>query len=139
MKVISKKLTRKILEMLRKVAEVADNDEDDEFGEALKGGCFEDDANRSKLLKLLRFQTSSSDGKLVSLQSYVDRMPEHQKKIYFVSGDDVKAMLKTPHMQMFNKKKIEVLLFTGQNDEHVIQKAQNFEGKHFASVHKDDI
>merc|ERR1719207_94852 len=128
--------------MLRKVSEVAEKDDDEEddkleeekkkeektekedpylpiweqFGEALKWGCFEDDANRGKLMKLLRFQSSSSDGKLISLQSYVDRMPENQKKIYYISGDDTKAMLKNPSMQMFNKKKIEVLLLTGNND-----------------------
>jgi len=175
MKVISKKLTRKILDMLRKVADKAEqeakeNDEEDkedkddeeknededkddkkgdkkdkylevyeQFGEALKWGAFEDDANRGKVMKLLRFKTSKSDGKLVSLQSYVDNMPESQSKIYFISGDDEAVMLKSPSMQMFNKKKVEVMLLTGPHDEHVIQKAGDFDGKTFASVQKDGL
>jgi len=180
MKVISKKLTRKILDMLRKVADKAaedqkekdeDKEEDDDenkseedkedeedkkekeeedkkdayleiyeqFGEALKWGAFEDDANRGKIMKLLRFKTSHSDGKLVSLQSVLDKMPEGQKKIYYISGDDTTVMLKSPSMQMFNKKNIEVLLLDGPNDEHVISKAGDFDGKSFASVQKDGL
>jgi len=175
MKVISKKLTRKILDMLKKISDKSEEEDDEEeeetteeevldtddsksdkqkkqeksddeylkiwneFGEALKWGTFEDDANRNKLMKLLRFQTSKSDGKFVSLQSVVKNMKDSQKKIYFISGDDTKAMLKNPSMQMFNKKGVEVLLLTGNNDEHVIQRANEFEGKQFASVQKAGI
>jgi len=111
----------------------------EQFGEALKWGAFEDDANRGKIMKLLRFKTSHSDGKLVSLQNVLDKMPEGQKKIYYISGDDTSVMLKSPSMQMFNKKNVEVLLLDGANDEHVISKAGDFDGKSFASVQKDGL
>ena len=65
-------------------------------------------------------------------------MKEGQQKIYYMAGDDPKTMLKSPLMQLFNKKKVEVLLLTGLNDEHVIQRATTFEGKNFASIQKNE-
>jgi heat shock protein beta len=167
MKVISKKLVRKILELLKKLAKTAkpaekgDDDEAEEeegdkkedkkdgesdydvffkeFGKNMKMGCYEDDANRSKLAKLLRFYSTKSEDKTIFLDQYLDRMPESQDSIYFMSGDSLDVMRKAPALQMFTKKDIEVLMFEDQLDEPCIQKLSDYEGKKFVSIQKADV
>merc|ERR1712146_716082 len=78
-----------------------------EFAKNLKMGCYEDDSNRSKLSKLLRFTTSKSEGKEISLDKYLDRMAESQESIYYMSGDSMDVMLKAPALQIFKKKEEE--------------------------------
>merc|ERR1712110_825605 len=119
MKVISKKLVRKVLELMKKLAKEGDGDEDDEdkaddkekeekkdkkdeestwskfwkeFNKNLKMGCYEDDSNRSKLSKLLLFTTTKSEGKDINLDKYLDRMQESQESIYYMSGDSLDVM-----------------------------------------------
>merc|ERR1712118_268531 len=150
MKVISKKLVRKILELMKKLAkeeDSGDEDEDEEkedkedeeeekekkdkkdeesgwakfykeFAKNLKMGCYEDDSNRSKLSKLLRFQTSKSEGKEISLDKYLDRMAESQESIYYMSGESLDIIAKAPTMQIFKKKELEVLMLSDHLDEH---------------------
>merc|ERR1712188_209248 len=126
MKVISKKLVRKVLELMKKLAKEEDSGDDEdeekddeeekeekeekkddeekkdkadeestwskfykEFNKNLKMGCYEDDSNRSKLSKLLRFTTSKSEGKDISLDKYLDRMAESQESIYYMSGESL--------------------------------------------------
>merc|ERR1739844_650586 len=132
MKVISKKLVRKVLELMKKLAKEEDSGEDDEdeedeegekkedeekkdkedeegtwskfwkeFNKNLKMGCYEDDSNRSKLSKLLRFRTTKSEDKEVSLDKYLDRMQESQESIYYMSGDSMDVMKKAPSLQVF--------------------------------------
>merc|ERR1719497_243702 len=72
-----------------------------EFNKNLKMGCTEDDSNRSKLSKLLRFRTTKSDDKEISLDKYLDRMQESQESIYFMSGDSFDTMKKAPALQVF--------------------------------------
>merc|ERR1711937_106681 len=163
MKVISKKLVRKILELMKKLAkeeDSGDEDEDEEkedkedeeeekerkeekkdkkdeesgwskfykeFAKNLKMGCYEDDSNRSKLSKLLRFQTSKSEGKDISLDKYLDRMAESQESIYYMSGESLDIMAKAPAMQIFKKKDLEVLMLS------------DYEGKKFVSIQKADV
>merc|ERR1712182_46406 len=79
-----------------------------EFAKNLKMGCYEDDSNRSKLSKLLRFQTSKSEGKEISLDKYLDRMAESQESIYYMSGESLDIMGKAPAMQIFKKKDLEI-------------------------------
>merc|ERR1712039_550886 len=123
MKVISKKLVRKVLELMKKLAkeEESGDDEDEEkddeekkdkadeegtwskfwkeFNKNLKMGCYEDDSNRSKLSKLLRFASTKSEGKEISLDKYLDRMQESQESIYYMSGDSIETMKKAPALQ----------------------------------------
>jgi len=172
MKVISKKLVRKVLEMLKKLAKEdekesdddEDKDDDDkeekedktpgkktddeesdwtkfygEFSKNLKMGCYEDDANRSKIAKLLRFATTKSDDKEVPLDKYLDRMQDNQESIYYMSGDSLEIMKKSPSLQIFSKKDIEVLLLSDHLDESCIQKLADYEGKKFVSIQKSDI
>merc|ERR1719450_566112 len=156
MKVISKKLVRKVLELMKKLAEKEEKKEDDEekkekkkddeegtftkfykeFNKNLKMGCYEDDSNRSKLSKLLRFMTTKSDGKEISLDKYLDRMQESQESIYFMSGESVEVMQKAPSLQIFKKKDLEVLMLSDHLDEPCLQKLADYEGKKFVSIQK---
>merc|ERR1712176_893509 len=89
-----------------------------EFNKNLKMGCYEDDSNRSKISKLLRFKTTKSEDKEVSLDKYLDRMAESQESIYFLSGDSIDTMKKAPALQIFKKKDLEVLMLDDHLDEH---------------------
>merc|ERR1711975_90908 len=102
-------------------------------------GCYEDDSNRSKLSKLLRFQTSKSEGSTISLDKYLDRMAESQESIYYMSGDSLDIMAKAPAMQIFKKKDLEVLMLSDHLDEPCIQKLADYEGKKFVSIQKADV
>merc|ERR1711870_115757 len=168
MKVISKKLVRKVLELMKKLAEKDDEEEkeekkDDEktdegeekkdkkdeestwakfykeFNKNLKMGCYEDDSNRSKISKLLRFISTKSEDKEISLDKYLDRMQESQESIYYMSGDSLDIMKKAPSLQVFKKKDIEVLMLADHLDEPCIQKLADYEGKKFVSIQKADV
>merc|ERR1712242_543036 len=174
MKVISKKLVRKVLELMKKLAKEEESGDDDdeekegddekkeekadeekkdkkdddekswtkfwkEFNKNLKMGCYEDDSNRSKLSKLLRFTTTKSEGKEISLDKYLDRMQEIQESIYYMSGDSLETMQKAPNMQVFKKKDLEVLMLSDHLDEPCLQKLADYEGKKFVSIQKADV
>merc|ERR1712063_10363 len=164
MKVISKKLVRKVLELMKKLAKEDDSGDDDdeekddedeeekeeneestwakfykEFNKNLKMGCYEDDSNRSKLSKLLRFKSTKSEDKDVSLDKYLDRMAESQESIYYMSGESMETMLKAPALQIFKKKDLEVLMLSDHLDEPCIQKLADYEGKKFVSIQKADV
>jgi len=102
-------------------------------------GCYEDDSNRSKISKLLRFTTTKSEEKDISLDKYLDRMQESQESIYYMSGDSLEVMKKAPALQMFKKKDIEVLMLSDHLDEPCIQKLADYEGKKFVSIQKADV
>merc|ERR1712070_1236260 len=175
MKVISKKLVRKVLELMKKLAKEEDSGDDDEeekddeeeekekeekkddeekkdkkdeestwakfykeFAKNLKMGCYEDDSNRSKISKLLRFTTTKSD-KDISLDKYLDRMAESQESIYYMAGESMDVMTKSPNLQIFKKKDLEVLMLTDHLDESCIQKLADYEGKKFVSIQKADV
>merc|ERR1712060_275220 len=110
-----------------------------EFNKNLKMGCYEDDSNRSKLSKLLRFHSTKSEEKEISLDKYLDRMQESQESIYFMSGDSIDTMKKAPSLQIFKKKDIEVLMLPDHLDEPCLQKLSDYEGKKFVSIQKADV
>merc|ERR1712029_423610 len=110
-----------------------------EFNKNLKMGCYEDDSNRSKLSKLLRFVSTKSEDKDISLDKYLDRMQESQESIYYMSGDNLEVMKKAPSLQVFKKKDIEVLMLADHLDEPCIQKLADYEGKKFVSIQKADV
>merc|ERR1719337_630468 len=161
MKVISKKLVRKVLELMKKLAKEEDSGEKDEeekeekkdkkdeestwekfykeFNKNLKMGCYEDDSNRSKISKLLRFHSTKSEDKDISLDKYLDRMQESQESIYYMSGESLDVMKKSPALQIFKKKDLEVLMLSDHLDEPCIQKLADYEGKKFVSIQKADV
>merc|ERR1712183_888519 len=110
-----------------------------EFNKNLKMGCYEDDSNRSKLSKLLRFVSTKSEEKDISLDKYLDWIQESQESIYYMSGDSMEVMKKAPALQVFKKKDIEVLMLSDHLDEPCIQKLADYEGKKFVSIQKADV
>lgn len=112
-----------------------------EFGQVLKEGVGEDYANRERIAKLLRFVTTQSDTEepTVSLETYVQRMKEGQEKIYYVTADSLKAAKNSPHLEVFRKKGIEVLLLSDRVDEWLVTNLSEFEGKPLQSVAKGGL
>merc|ERR1712137_978442 len=91
------------------------------------------------LSKLLRFVTTKSEGKQISLDKYLDRMQETQESIYYMSGDSMDVMKKAPSLQVFTKKDLEVLMLDDHLDEPCLQKLADYEGKKFVSIQKADV
>lgn len=112
-----------------------------EFGNVLKEGPAEDFANRDRIGKLLRFSSTHADSKDqdVSFDDYVSRMKPNQKKIYYITADNVNAAKSSPHLEVFRKNNIEVLLLTDRIDEWVVGHLPEYEGKPFQSVAKGDL
>jgi molecular chaperone HtpG len=112
-----------------------------EFGQVLKEGPAEDHANRERILKLMRFastQTGNSD-ETVSLEDYLGRMQEGQDKIYYLVADSYNAAKNSPHLEIFRKKGIEVLLLTDRIDEWMMSHIFDFDGKSFQDVTKGEL
>ncbi|MFC3907598.1 molecular chaperone HtpG [Legionella dresdenensis] len=112
-----------------------------EFGQVLKEGPVEDFANREAIAKLLRFSTTSSNSEEqnVSLTDYVSRMKEGQDKIYYVTAASYNAAKNSPHLEIFKKKGIEVLLLSDRIDEWLVGYLSEFEGKKLQSISKGKI
>lgn len=110
-----------------------------EFGTVLKEGPAEDFANRNRIANLLRFSSSNEDKQTVSLADYAARMKPQQKKIYYITADNINAAKSSPHLEIFRKNNIEVLLLTDKIDEWVVGHLPEFEGKPLQSVAKGDL
>jgi len=136
--------TKKVLGMLEKIAK---NDPEkyqkfwQEFGRVLKEGPGEDFANREKIGKLLRFATTNSDAEEqnVSLDDYIGRMQEGQDKIYYIAADSHAAAKNSPHLEIFRKKGIEVLLLSDRVDEWLTAHLMEYDGKKLQSVAKGEL
>ncbi|XP_017261637.1 endoplasmin [Kryptolebias marmoratus] len=140
LKVIRKKLVRKTLDMIKKIAEEQYNEKFwKEFGTNIKLGVIEDHSNRTRLAKLLRFQTSHSETTLASLEQYVERMKEKQDKIYFMAGTSKKEAESSPFVERLLKKGYEVIYLTEPVDEYCIQALPEFDGKRFQNVAKEGV
>lgn len=136
-------LTKRVLQMLEKLAkEDAEKYQTfwQQFGLVLKEGPAEDGGNREAIAKLLRFATTQSDSsaQTVSLEEYVGRMVEGQEKIYYITADSYAAAKSSPHLELFRKKGIEVLLLSDRIDEWMMSYLTEFDGKSFQSVSKAD-
>ncbi|XP_048356305.1 endoplasmin isoform X1 [Sphaerodactylus townsendi] len=140
LKVIRKKLVRKTLDMIKKIAEEKYNDTFwKEFGTNIKLGVIEDHSNRTRLAKLLRFQSSHDESKLTSLDQYVERMKEKQDKIYFMAGSSRKEAESSPFVERLLKKGYEVIYLTEPVDEYCIQALPEFDNKRFQNVAKEGV
>ncbi|MFT8210708.1 MAG: molecular chaperone HtpG [Symbiopectobacterium sp.] len=136
-------LTKRVLQMLEKLAK--DDAEKyqtfwQQFGLVLKEGPAEDGGNREAIAKLLRFASTHDDSsaQTVSLEEYVSRMVEGQEKIYYITADSYAAAKSSPHLELFRKKGIEVLLLSDRIDEWMMSYLTEFDGKSFQSVSKAD-
>jgi heat shock protein 90kDa beta len=162
LKTIKKKLVRKALDMIRKLAEEGQDDDDDEeaavaaddsadeeetkydkfwknYGKAIKLGIIEDASNRTRLAKLMRFYTSKSPTKLVSLEQYVERMKPGQKSIYYLAGESREALEKSPFLEKLLHKDLEVIYFTDPIDEYTMQNLTEFDDFKFSNASKEDL
>ncbi|KAL3640991.1 heat shock protein 90 [Castilleja foliolosa] len=163
LKTIKKKLIRKALDMIRKLAEEdpeESNGEDkkeveessennekkgqytkfwNEFGKSIKLGIIEDATNRNRLAKLLRFETSKSDGKLTSLDQYISRMKSGQKDIFYITGTSKEQLEKSPFLERLTKKNYEVIFFTDPVDEYLMQYLMDYEDMKFQNVSKEGL
>ena len=147
-KVIRDGSTKRVLSMLEELAnseEQADKDKYAsfwaEFGQVLKEGIGEDHANKERIAKLLRFASThnDSDTQTVSFADYVARMKEGQTKIFYATGETYNAAKNSPHLEIFRKKGIEVLLLTDRVDEWMLSFLEDFDGKELSSVAKGDL
>merc|ERR1712151_1350048 len=111
----------------------------EQFGKSIKLGLVEDSSNRTKLSKLLRFKTSKSDGKWVSLEQYVANMKEDQEYIYYISGESMEAVENSPFLEQCKQRNLEVLFLTEPIDEYAVQNLTEFDGKRLMSVTKEGL
>ncbi|GAV56745.1 HSP90 domain-containing protein/HATPase_c_3 domain-containing protein [Cephalotus follicularis] len=163
LKTIKKKLIRKALDMIRKIVDEdpdesnekdktdveksSDSDEKrgqytkfwNEFGKSIKLGIIEDAANRNRLAKLLRFESTKSDGKLTSLDQYISRMKSGQKDILYITGTSKEQLEKSPFLERLVKKNYEVIFFTDPVDEYLMQYLMDYEDKKFQNVSKEGL
>lgn len=162
LKTIKKKLIRKALDMIRRLAEEDPDESTDkekkeetssdvdekrgqytkfwnEFGKSIKLGIIEDATNRNRLSKLLRFETTKSEGKLTSLDQYISRMKAGQKDIFYITGTSKEQLENSPFLERLKKKNFEVIFFTDPVDEYLMQYLMDYEDKKFQNVSKEGL
>ena len=147
-KVIREGSTKRVLGMLEELANADEQEKKDkyanfwkEFGPVLKEGIGEDSTNKERIAKLLRFASTQNDTDVqnVSFADYASRMKEGQDKIYYVTADTWMAAKNSPHLEIFRKKSVEVLLLTERVDEWMLSFLNEFDGKALVSVAKGDL
>ena len=147
-KVIREGSTKRVLSMLEELADSDEQEKKDkyvsfwkEFGQVLKEGIGEDSSNKERIAKLIRFASThnDNDGQTTSFAEYVSRMKEGQDKIYYATGESYAAAKNSPHLEIFRKKGVEVLLLTDRVDEWMLSFLNDFEGKSLVSVAKGDL
>jgi len=147
-KIIRESSTKRVLSMLEDLANSDDEVKKEkyrtfwtQFGQVLKEGIGEDQPNQERILKLLRFASTHADSadQTVSLAEYISRMKEGQDKIYYVTGDTFNAAKNSPHLEIFRKKGVEVLLLSDRVDEWMLSFFTEFDGKHMTSVAKGGL
>ncbi|MGA1868292.1 MAG: molecular chaperone HtpG [bacterium] len=136
---IKKNLLKKIFDLLANMEKEKYKQFYSEFGEIFKLGIHTDYENKDKIAHLLRYKTTKSDGKLVSLKEYIAQMKPDQKEIYYITGDSLSSLQNSPHLEQLKEKDFEILLMTDPVDEWVVQSLTEYEGKKLKSAEKGDL
>jgi len=142
MDAMKKGATKRVLGLLEELAK--DKPEDyatfwSEFGNCIKEGVIEDSANSDKIASLLRFATTENDEQSVSLADYVSRMKEGQDTIYYITAESLAAATHSPHLEVFRKKGVEVVLLHDRIDEWLTSHLTEFDGKKLQSIAKGEL
>ncbi len=136
---IQKNLVKKLFDLLKKMDDEKYTQFYDEFGAVLKEGIYTDPSRKEKIAALVRYKTTKSEDKWVSLDDYVKNMAADQKEIYYITGDKLSALLNSPHLEKLKEKDYEVLLMTDPVDEWVVQSLTEYDGKPLKSAEKGDL
>ncbi|MBF0100346.1 MAG: molecular chaperone HtpG [Desulfobacterales bacterium] len=136
---IQKNLVKKVFDVFNKMEKETYEKFYQEFGQALKAGIPTDFENKEKISHLLRYKTTKSDGKLISLKEYIERMQSDQSELYYITGDNLVSLINSPHLEILKEKNFEVLLMTDPIDEWVVQNLTEYEGKKLKSAEKGDL
>ncbi len=132
---------KKIIGMIEGLAKKPDKYREfwDSFGSVLKEGVVEDSVNKEKLSKLLRYQTSrTSENEMIGLKDYIERMKDSQESIFYLTADSIHAARRSPHLEFFKQKELEVLLMTDPVDEWVVNHLEQFDNKKLQSITQTD-
>lgn len=143
MKVIKNNLVKKCIEMINDLASHEDKAMYkafyDAFNKNIKLGVHEDRKNRNKLVDLVRFHSSKSDEDITTFKDYVTRMKEGQKKIYYLTGESLKAVKSSPFIEKLRKRGLEVLYMVDPMDEYMLQTVRDYDGKDLVSCSKEGL
>ena len=141
MKIIKKNIVKKILDKFNEIAEDEDKYMEfySEFHKNLKLGIHDDATHKPRLVKLLRFYSTKSGEKMTSFKDYVSRMKENQEHIYFISGESKKAVENSVFLEKMKKHNLEVLFMCDPIDEYCLQQLNEFEGKGFKNISKENL
>ena len=141
MKIIKKNIIKKCMDLIGRISE----DEEkyttfyEQFSKNIKLGIHEDSANRQKLASFLRFETTKSEGKMISLDKYVENMKEDQKGIYFITGESKKSIMHSPFLEKLASKDLEVIFMVDPLDEYITQQLKDYSEKKLLCITKENL